>query len=201
MAASFNEEEEADSLLPLIIADRAERLRRVRAGEDEFVKLARANVESFIRTGKTIEPPQELPREMLDNRAGVFVSIKKNGSLRGCIGTTEPTTASIACEIIQNGVSACSRDPRFDPITPDELDNLTYSVDVLFPPEPISDKSQLDVKRYGVIVTCGRKRGLLLPNLDGVDTIDEQLRIAMQKGGIQPNERYSLERFEVVRHI
>jgi AmmeMemoRadiSam system protein A len=189
-----------ESLLPEIIADKQAKIRRIRGGEDDYVRLARESVEHFTQTGKKLNLPAELPLEMLENRAGVFVSIKKNGSLRGCIGTTEPTCASVAFEIVQNGISACSRDPRFEPVAPDELPELTYSVDVLFPPEPIADKSLLDVKKYGVIVSSGHKCGLLLPNLDGVDSIDEQLRIAMQKAGIKPSDKYALERFEVVRH-
>ncbi|GHU53388.1 hypothetical protein AGMMS49975_11290 [Clostridia bacterium] len=200
LTAAFTAEGKTDSLLPLIISDKNARLRAVRDGEDAYVKLARANVENYVKTGNAIALPKDLPADMLNARAGVFVSIKKNGGLRGCVGTIAPTCENIAAEIIQNGLSSCSRDSRFSPITPDELNDLTYSVDVLNASEPISDKSQLDVKKYGVIVTSGGKRGLLLPNLDGVDNIDEQIKIAMQKGGIKPTEDYQLERFEVVRH-
>ncbi|MDR3242327.1 MAG: AmmeMemoRadiSam system protein A [Clostridiales Family XIII bacterium] len=188
------------SLLPDIIADKKAKLAALRDAEDEFVRLARQNVEHFVKTGKTIAPPGNLPPGLTERRAGVFVSIKKNGDLRGCIGTIAPICDSIALEIIQNGVSAASHDSRFEPIAPDELEELTYSVDVLAEPEPIADKSQLDVKRYGVIVTHGRKRGLLLPNLEGVDTVEQQISIALQKGGIRGSEPYTIERFEVVRH-
>ena len=200
LTAKISADAKAESLLPKLIAAKAAKIRATREMEDPFVKLARANIEHFTRTGQTIALPDDLPTEMMSEKAGVFVSIKKDGNLRGCIGTTAPTAGNIALEIINNGVSACSRDPRFDPVTPDELDDLTYSVDVLFPPEPIESKSLLDVKRYGVIVSCGYKRGLLLPNLDGVDSVDEQVSIALQKGGIKPTEKYSMERFEVVRH-
>ena len=121
--------------------------------------------------------------------------------LRGCIGTILPTTGSVADEIIQNAVSASARDPRFEPIREDEIPYLEVNVDVLTKPEKISSKDELDVKRYGVIVTHGYKRGLLLPDLDGVDTIDDQIDIARRKGGIREDEPYELERFEVVRHI
>jgi len=168
---------------------------------DAFVKLARESVENFVKTGKPVKLPDILPPEMLNNAAGVFVSIKKDGELRGCIGTISATTPNIALEIIQNGISACSKDPRFNPVTPDELPRLSYSVDVLGEAEQISGKAELDVKRYGVIVSSGYRRGLLLPNLDGVDTVDMQIDIALQKGGINPNESYRLERFEVTRHI
>jgi AmmeMemoRadiSam system protein A len=137
---------------------------------------------------------------MLRDRAGVFVSRKKHGSLRGCIGTIAPVTANIAEEILRNAVSACSEDPRFDPVREDELDDLVYSVDVLSPAEPIASERELDVKRYGVIVSAGYKRGLLLPNLEGVDTIAEQVAIARQNAGIRAGEPVNLDRFEVVRH-
>ena len=142
----------------------------------------------------------DLPPEMLHQQAGAFVSIHEHGRLRGCIGTIAPVTESLAQEIIDNAVSAATRDPRFNPITPDELEWLEISVDVLGEPEEISSRDELDVKRYGVIVTSGSRRGLLLPDLDGVDTVDQQVDIAMRKGGISPRDMYRLERFEVIRH-
>lgn len=171
-----------------------------REHEDAYVRLARKTIEEHVRTGRKIELPEELPEEMHDRRAGVFVSIKKNGSLRGCIGTIQAMRASIAEEIIENAISASSRDPRFYPIEPDELDELTISVDVLGDTEKIDSPDKLDVKRYGVIVTKGHKRGLLLPNLEGVDTVEEQIEIAKSKAGIGRLEQAELERFEVVRH-
>ena len=128
------------------------------------------------------------------------MSIHKKGELRGCIGTIGPTEPSIAQEIICNAVSASSRDPRFDPITEDELESLEINVDVLGEPEQIESMSELDVKRYGVIVSCGFKRGLLLPDLEGVDSVEQQVRIAMSKGGIRQDEPITLHRFEVIRH-
>lgn len=169
-------------------------------GSDPYVKLARASVESWVRNRKRLNVPEGLPDEMLSKRAGAFVSIHKNGQLRGCIGTISAAEDSIAEEIIQNAISACSRDPRFSPITEEELQYLEISVDILGRPEPVGSASMLDVKRYGVIVSCGTRRGLLLPNLEGVDTVEDQVRIARQKGGISSHERYSLQRFEVVRH-
>ena len=126
--------------------------------------------------------------------------IHKHGRLRGCIGTILPVTESLAKEIIDNAVSAAVRDPRFDPVRPDELPWLELSVDVLEAPEPIDSPAQLDVKRYGVIVTTGRRKGLLLPDLEGVDTVEEQIANARQKAGIGPGEPVKLERFEVIRH-
>ncbi|MDR1246522.1 MAG: AmmeMemoRadiSam system protein A [Clostridiales Family XIII bacterium] len=200
LTAAFTGDGDADSLLPLILSDKKAKTEKLRGSEDSFVRLARRNVEHYVRTGKSIELPADTAREMLSRRAGVFVSIKKDGNLRGCIGTTEPTRSNIALEILSNSVSAAARDPRFDPIEPEELDSLSYSVDVLSPPVAIKSKDELDVLRYGVIVTRGNRRGLLLPNLDGVDTADAQISIARQKGGIRENEPYTLERFEVVRH-
>ncbi len=168
--------------------------------EDDYVRLARMTVEEYTRTGRKPQLPSGLPEELYQQRAGVFVSIKENSRLRGCIGTIQAIQASIAEEIIENAISACSRDPRFDPIEPEELERLTISIDVLGDTEKITSVEMLDVKRYGVIVTKGRKRGLLLPNLEGVDTIDKQIAIAKQKAGIRLDEDVELERFEVVRH-
>ena len=134
-------------------------------------------------------------------RAGAFVSIHEHGMLRGCIGTILPVQSSLAEEIIENAISASTRDPRFDPITTSEIPYLDINVDVLSEPEPIHSRDELDVKRYGVIVSCGSRRGLLLPDLEGVDTVDEQVSIAMKKGGIRESDDYQLERFEVVRHV
>ncbi len=131
----------------------------------------------------------------------MLVSIKKEGRLRGCIGTIQAVRGSIAEEIIENAVSASSKDPRFSPIEPKELDTLSISVDVLGDTEEIESSDQLDVRRYGVVVTKGYRRGLLLPNLDGVDTVEEQIAIAKQKAGIKEQEEVRLERFEVIRHF
>ena len=143
---------------------------------------------------------EDVPEELRRSRAGVFVSLKKFGELRGCIGTIDPVTGSIAEEIMRNAVSAGTQDPRFDPVTKEELPYLIYDVDVLSPAER-ADRDKLDPRRYGVIVTSGSKRGLLLPNLDGVDTVEQQLAIALRKAGIGPGELYFIERFEVVRHL
>ena len=167
---------------------------------DPFVRLARASVNAWVLRRELLSVPDDLPDEMLTQRAGAFVSLHLNGRLRGCIGTITASRQNIAEEIIDNAVSACSRDPRFSPVTPGELNRLEISVDVLGKPEPIDSPDQLDVKRYGVIVSRGMKRGLLLPNLDGVDSVEDQIRIARQKGGIREDEPYRLERFEVVRH-
>ncbi len=128
------------------------------------------------------------------------MSIHSRGRLRGCIGTIAPVRSCLAEEIIRNAVSAAAEDPRFDPIRPEELKWLEINVDVLGEPEDIRSTDELDVKRYGVIVTRGHRRGLLLPDLDGVDTVEQQVAIARRKAGIGPSEPVSLQRFEVVRH-
>ena len=171
-----------------------------RSSADPYVQLAYAVAEEYVRHRKMPGIPADLPQEMLTRQAGVFVSIHEFGRLRGCIGTIAPTTNNIAHEIMQNAVSAATRDPRFPPITEEELPFLEISVDVLGDPEPVRSMDELDVKKYGVIVSCGRKRGLLLPDLDGVDTVEQQVAIAAQKGGIREDEKKSLQRFEVIRH-
>ena len=179
-----------------------DRLATRKANEDPWVKLARRSLETYVKTGqRLISLPEDLPAEMTTQQAGAFVSLHKNGQLRGCIGTIAPTCENLAWEIVQNAVSACSRDPRFSPVRPDELDELEYSVDVLGAPEPVDSPAALDPKTYGVIVSCGGRRGLLLPDLDGVDSVEAQLSIALQKGGIRENETYKIERFKVVRHL
>lgn len=179
-----------------------ERRRRAaqREKEDAYVRLARRTIEEYVRNGSKAEIPEGLPEEMYRTQAGVFVSIKEDGRLRGCIGTIRAARASVAEEIVENAVSACSRDPRFSPVGEDELEYLSVSVDVLGDTEKIASMEQLDVRRYGVVVTKGRKRGLLLPNLEGVDTVEEQVAIAKEKAGIGAGEEAELERFEVVRH-
>lgn len=179
-----------------------DRLATRKANEDPWVKLARRSLETYVKTGQRLTSlPEDLPTEMTTQQAGAFVSLHKNGQLRGCIGTIAPTCDNLAWEIVQNAVSACSRDPRFSPVRPDELDDLEYSVDVLGAPEPVDSPAALDPKTYGVIVSCGGRRGLLLPDLDGVDSVEAQLSIALQKGGIRENEPYKIERFKVVRHL
>ncbi len=176
------------------------RIRELRLREDVYVQLARQTIEEYVLTKRKRKIPEGLPDEMYESRAGVFVSIKKEGQLRGCIGTIQAVRGSVAEEIIENAVSAASSDPRFSPIEPEELEKLTISVDVLGETQKIDSPDQLDVKRYGVVVTKGYRRGLLLPNLNGIDTVEEQIRIAKQKAGIREQEEVELERFEVIRH-
>ena len=195
-------EDESRKLLKKWEERRKRILLEKREKEDAYVRLARATIHSWIQN-KTREPlPKELPKEMLDQRAGVFVSLHKDDRLRGCIGTIEPVRSCVAEEIQENAISAATRDPRFSPVSVNELEKLEINVDVLTAPEEISSKSELDVKKYGVIVSKGSRRGLLLPDLDGVDTVEEQVSIALRKAGISEKESgIKLERFEVVRHV
>ena len=164
-----------------------------------LVQLAKETVETYVKGGKVPELPKELTHEMKE-KAGVFVSIHKFGDLRGCIGTFEPTTNNIAEEIIVNAISSATRDPRFPPVAPNELKDLDYSVDVLTSPEPVDSQDELDPKKYGVIVQAGWRRGLLLPDLEGVDSVDYQIEICRQKAGIAPHEPIKLYRFQVKRY-
>jgi len=163
-----------------------------------LAQLAKDTVESYVKSGDKVTP-RELTPEMKE-RAGVFVSIKKTGMLRGCIGTFEPRQSNVAEEIMNNAVSSATQDPRFPPVIPSELPYLSYSVDVLTRPEPVESASQLDPKKYGAIVESGRRRGLLLPDLEGVDTVEEQIDICRQKAGIPPQEPIKLYRFQVKRY-
>ncbi|MCR4714446.1 MAG: AmmeMemoRadiSam system protein A [Treponemataceae bacterium] len=175
-------------------------LEQKRQKSDAYVKLARASAEYFVKNDDTMPLPDWVPPELLNVQAGAFVSVHKFGALRGCIGTIAATQKNLALEIIHNAVSAVAKDPRFEPVTEDELKYLDINVDVLGEAESIESEAELDVKKYGVIVQRGYKRGLLLPDLDGVDTVEEQVAIARRKGGIAPGEKVDLFRFEVVRH-
>ena len=192
------EEDPGRRLLERLREGHRQILKARRENEPFPVRLARQTVESFVKEGKRPSLPAEVPEEF-ERAAGVFVSIKKKGQLRGCIGTVYPMRGSVAEEIIENAISAAVRDPRFPPVAPEELEDLEYSVDVLGDPEPVSGLEELDPVRYGVIVSSGQRRGLLLPDLEGVETAEEQVSIARRKAGISENEPVTLERFEVKR--
>ncbi len=203
--ASFHPDvpdETRNLLTPLQAWKKALRLQK-KAKEDPYVRLARFTVESMVKTGKMPPLPTRLPEEMLHTRAGAFVSLHLHGQLRGCIGTISPVRDCIAKEILYNGVAAATEDPRFAPVQSGELPDLEYSVDILGRPEPVTALSQLNPKQYGVIVesTQDARRGLLLPDLDGVNTVQGQIAIARQKAHIAETEPIKLWRFQVVRHV
>ena len=165
------------------------------------VRLAKDSMRYYMEHAAMIPEPasRALPTE-LTNPAGVFVSLKKHGKLRGCIGTILPTQSNAAQEIIRNAVSAATEDPRFSRVMPSELDELDVSVDILGAPERIDSMDKLDPKRYGVIVRRGNRSGVLLPDIEGVDTAEEQVSIACGKAGIRSEESVDLYRFEVTRY-
>lgn len=183
-------------ILEIIEENSRFKINKIRKNEHPYVELARESLEHYIRYGEYLE----IPEEILSLRKGVFVTLKKDGMLRGCIGTIEPMESSIELEILNNAVSAGTKDLRFDMVKDNELEELVYSVDILSDAEPIKSMDELDVEKYGVIVSSRYKRGLLLPNLEGVDTVEEQVSIALSKANIRPDEEYTMERFEVVRY-
>lgn len=166
---------------------------------DPLVHWARCVITAHVN-GDEVDENQGKHPDLRHYRAGVFVSLHRQGQLRGCIGTLSPTRPNLTEEIRHNAISASSHDLRFYPVIAEELEDLNISVDVLGTPQPIHSRDELDVKRYGVIVSCSGRRGVLLPDIEGVDTVDEQVHIALRKAGIDPDEAYTLERFEVVRH-
>ena len=194
------DEDDSRRFLDIFYREKEREIKEKRQNSDAYVQLAYKSVYSYVLEKKVLPVPSDIPEEMLGIRAGAFVSIHEHGRLRGCIGTIGATCENVAEEIIQNAISASTRDPRFNAITANELEFLEINVDVLGEPENISSMDELDVKRYGVIVSSGRKRGLLLPDLDGVDSVEQQVAIAMQKGGITEDDEVHLQRFEVVRH-
>ncbi len=165
-----------------------------------LVKLAKKAVETFVEHKERLAVPEDIADEFLRPSA-VFICIKKSAQLRGCIGTLTPKQPSMADEVIENAISACSKDPRFPAVRPEELSELSYTVDVLGPSEPVTGPEDLDPKRFGVIVTKGNARGLLLPDIEGVETALEQIDIAKRKAGIDPSDtNVEIQRFSVNRY-
>lgn len=194
----FDTKEDKDRrLFNNIIEIRQKEIQRIRECEDVYAKLARSSLENYVKTGEYISMPL-VHEKMLTDRNGVFVSIKKEGELRGCIGTIFPSTDCIAREIIKNAVEAGMKDSRFSPVEEEELQDLEYSIDILMTPTKAS-KEELDPKLYGVIVKTDSRSGVLLPDLEEVDTVEEQLAIALEKADIDANESYTIEKFEVIR--
>jgi AmmeMemoRadiSam system protein A len=178
---------------------RRERFEKNQDKETLPVKLARASIKEYLETGKNLELPS-LNEQFKKKKAGVFVSLKKHGSLRGCIGTVEPEQENIAQEIIHNAILAASEDPRFHPLQIEELADIAISVDILEEPEEVPSTNELNPVEYGVIVSNGERRGLLLPNLTGIKKAEQQVEIAKQKAGIRPEESVKIERFRVIRY-
>lgn len=196
---SFSTKESNINTYEILIDQNRKRFKQKTDSADPYLRLARESLTHFLMNGEYMDIPSYATGNMLRLKRGVFVSLKKEGQLRGCIGTVFPTTDNIAEEIIKNAVEAGLYDSRFISVTEDELEDIDFSVDVLTEPEETT-KEELDPKKYGVIVRRGHKSGLLLPDLEGVDTVDEQLSIALQKGGISQDKDYTIEKFEVIRH-
>ncbi|HOO33349.1 MAG TPA: AmmeMemoRadiSam system protein A [Thermotogota bacterium] len=170
-------------------------------GNHAYVLWAIEVIEKYIRENLIIDIPEYIPHQLLETQAGAFVSLHtENNTLRGCIGTILPTQKNLALEIRENAIAAATRDPRFNALSPDELAYVTVSVDVLSMPVSCEEVGELDPKRYGVIVESGYRRGLLLPDLDGVDTVEMQLNIARRKAGIAADEQIKIYQFEVNRY-
>jgi len=171
---------------------------------NDYCSLAKKAVKNYLENDLVIEPPKNLPENFYKDRAGVFVTIEKDKKLRGCIGTYLPTKENIAEEIISNAIAAATQDYRFASITPEELDNLTFTVSLLSEPEPIENFDKLDPKKYGLIVKCldsPHKCGLLLPDLEEVDKPEQQFSICCAKGGIDPmQDTVALFRFKVEKY-
>jgi len=182
-----------------------------------LVTLAKSAVENYIKNKTIISPPKDLPTEFLERKAGVFVTLEKNGELRGCIGTYLPIRENIAQEVIHNAISAATKDSRFPPVQIEELPYLSYTVYILSEPELVKDISELDPKKYGIIVRnipsplnnkenvakdyFIPKTGVLLPDLNGIDTIEKQILIACYKAGIDPEkETILIYKFTVERY-
>lgn len=195
----FKREGNESKALDLLIKSKEEKLKKKLSGGDPYTKLARESLNYYFTHGSKMEDISKLPSELLNEKHGVFVSLKKFGALRGCIGTISHTTNSVGEEIIRNAIEAAFKDPRFQEVNKEELDDIDISVDVLMDAVP-ARKSELDPKEYGVIVTKGYRRGLLLPNLEGVDTVEEQLSIACSKAGIDSEEDYEIQKFTVIRY-
>lgn len=199
---SFNDIRRDNSrlLINKIIADKESKLKEIIDKESEYVKLARKSIEKYILKDKKISIPKASCKRLFSEKAGVFVSLKTDSGLRGCMGTTSPMCKNLGEEIIENAIKSASMDSRFETVDKSELSSLIISVDILSKPEHIDKLEELDPNVYGLIVESDYKRGLLLPNLDGINSVEEQLRIALNKGGINPHEIYKMYRFTVERH-
>ena len=171
-------------------------------GEHPYVRWAIRVIEEYLKTGRAPYPDETLPKELFEKKAGCFVSLHRlDGALRGCIGTIVPTQENLALEIRENAISAATRDPRFPPLTLEELDEIEVSVDVLGHMERVKSLEELDPRIYGIVVVKGFRKGVLLPDLPGVDSVEEQLRIACLKAGIDPREEgKELYKFRVERY-
>ncbi|MGM0499005.1 MAG: AmmeMemoRadiSam system protein A [Bacillota bacterium] len=168
--------------------------------EEKFITdLARRAVEDYIISGKEAQISEDELPEILKEKAGVFVTLKKNNKLRGCMGTFRPVQKNAAYEIVNNAMTAAENDPRFPEVNKEELNDIKFSVDILSEPEQVRDKKELNPKKYGILVKGGHQTGLLLPDLEGIETAEEQLNIAKRKAGLKEDSEVEIYRFTVNR--
>lgn len=163
-----------------------------------MVELARQAIRHYLEVGKILEIPDPLP-PVFDRQAGVFVCLYQEKKLRGCVGTPVPLSPSLAKETVRNSVGAATKDPRFPPLSLEELEGLCISVDVLSPLKSAPSEAHWDVRRYGVLVDQELRRGILLPGVEGVATAQEQVEIACRKAGIDPKSSFRVQLFQVER--
>ncbi len=192
-------EEKASNIVDQVYKTLEEAYERKQNHDNPFIRLARQAIAYYHENSEYMMIPDYVTEDMLNSRQGVFVSIKKQGKLRGCIGTINPTTDNVASEIIKNSVYAAFEDPRFMPVKKDEMAEVIITVDLLTKPEQ-TIKESLDIKRYGIVVRSGEKSGIILPNIKDIESVDEQIDVAMRKAGILDDEEYKIYRFEVIRH-
>ena len=201
MTARINREKSnKENLINQYLEIKKEAVNAIKTNEDEYAKLAKDTIYNYVKNGNLIEVPQGLSNDLYIKQNGVFVSLKKDGKLRGCIGTVSPTKLSTAEEIINNAMEAAANDSRFDHVTEDELNSLEIFVDVLSELEDVKSKDELDIKIYGIIVEKDEMRGLMMPNIEGVESVEHQIELATGKAGIAEGEDFSLKRFTVARH-
>lgn len=196
---NLDKEDSTRDLVSFYNSKQKQEIKDVRKAESIYVKLARQSLEYFVKHRKILELPENLPEKNINNRAAVYVSIMKWGQLRGCMGTITPTHENLGKEIIHDAIDAGIYDPLFNPVQEHELENLVYYVDILGEPEEIKGIEELNLSRYGVIVSIGNRVALVLPKMIGINTIEKQVELALLRAGIQKNEKYLLERIEV-RH-
>jgi len=168
--------------------------------KEKFITdLARRAVEDYIINGTEVEIREDELPQILKEKAGVFVTLKKNNKLRGCMGTFRPVQKNAAYEIVNNAMTAAENDPRFPEVNKEELNDIKISVDILSEPEHVRDKTELSPGKYGILVKGGHQTGLLLPDLEGIETAEKQLNIAKRKAGLKEDAEVEIYRFTVSR--
>jgi MEMO1 family protein len=158
--------------------------------------VARRSVESALRDSSELPPPPN--GGYLAQKHGVFVTVRRrDGKLRGCVGTIVPVCANLVAETWRSARLAAFQDGRFMPVAADDLGDLQFQVSILHSLEIIASTAELNPQHYGVIVsTSDGRRGLLLPGIKKIKTGDQQLVLARRKGWIEPDEPVTIQRFQ-----